>query len=447
MLQQRLGETDENYKKRKRRVNMTRMLGFGVGGSIRFLANIIYNMTSFSVIDTGTRTVDNAGSEGVKSDGDMYGSNFIELGAGQSVTYTDGTYKYIFRVSTKEFESVATNVIDFDHGQYFTATSQLSATDLTTLNANPNLIYNVWFNSYMLPSGFAKADMVNFNPANEGELSGEFIHDISVDLGSEEVVNGSLDTDTSWTHRTAATTISGGVCSWDGTQTAEDEIFQDIGRISGICVLSFDLVSRTAGEATLKYGGVLNTGYISAVGSYGYIVEWSGNAFIYAMGDANFVGSVDNISVREATTKEIINYTASCRTALANQNYGATNHLVKQDATGRAIDLSDGGTIEHNGDGRTIVVPTRTSTRTVTIEITPDVVELKTLVSTTTAGTITMIADGTVTASSGIVTIDTTTLQVGVKSLITVTGLAIDGVSTLFDGLDGRVYTYTEDTE
>jgi hypothetical protein len=142
----------------------------------------------------------------------------------------------------------------------------------------------------------------------------------------------------------------------------------------------------------------------------------------------------------------ITNYTADCRTTLANVNYGASDLLVKQDATGGVTAKADANTIEFNSDsGKVVKIPTRTRTANITIEITPDTVESILLVDTAT-GDITMNANGTVTASSGSVLIDTTTVQAGVKSIITVTGISISGESTLFAGLDGRVHQYTEET-
>ena len=120
-----------------------------------------------------------------------------------------------------------------------------------------------------------------------------------------------------------------------------------------------------------------------------------------------------------------------------------TNRALKRDATGRITGIADASTAEYHGDGGSDTIPTRTYTADISIEITPRVVESILLMNTTT-GDITMNANGTVTASSGAVDIDTTTLQVGVKSIITVTGISISGISTLFENLDGTVHNYTE---
>lgn len=81
-----------------------------------------------------------------------------------------------------------------------------------------------------------------------------------------------------------------------------------------------------------------------------------------------------------------------------------------------------------------VLTETRTLDADITIEITPGELPFQ-FMSTTVSGAITMNADGTVNSSNGSVVIDTGTLSVGVKSLIKITNISIDGETTINSGL------------
>ena len=51
------------------------------------------------------------------------------------------------------------------------------------------------------------------------------------------------------------------------------------------------------------------------------------------------------------TYSSILNFTTNCRTNFLNTNYGASNLLVKQDASGRTIGVADTGTTSHTNTG------------------------------------------------------------------------------------------------
>lgn len=123
-------------------------------------------------------------------------------------------------------------------------------------------------------------------------------------FGSEEVINGTFDTDTGWT-KGDGWGISGGVATCDGTQSAFTKIEQPItgSLIAGrIYEFKYNVISLTAGlirfnvDSSAQSEDVdsaslgLRTGVFTASG-LGTDFELIGNSL--------FTGSVDNFSVRE----------------------------------------------------------------------------------------------------------------------------------------------------
>ncbi len=79
------------------------------------------------------------------------------------------------------------------HQMVWNSNQALSAADISALEANPNLIMDIWFNNAILPSGYAKDNIENFWPCND--YTGSSIGDISdsptvVDLGSGSRLKG-----------------------------------------------------------------------------------------------------------------------------------------------------------------------------------------------------------------------------------------------------------------
>jgi hypothetical protein len=87
--------------------------------------------------------------------------------------------------------------MDESFSLYFPHNAPMSQADIDALNADPNIIYDVWFNNYVLPSGFSKANIgyeVNglFTPcfieANDGDSTKTVILDIATN-NSYQIVN------------------------------------------------------------------------------------------------------------------------------------------------------------------------------------------------------------------------------------------------------------------
>ncbi len=135
-------------------------------------------------------------------------------------------------------------------------------------------------------------------------LSGDLVSngDFSQE-GSELVTNGDFATDTNWVKGTGWT-ISGGAASCDGTQTSNSQLrsaFFDFS-VDTTVKLSFDVINYSSGNLNVSVTGTGQadiTG-INANGTYSVIVVSSaGSRQIQFTADSNFIGSIDNVSVKE----------------------------------------------------------------------------------------------------------------------------------------------------
>jgi hypothetical protein len=118
------------------------------------------------------------------------------------------------------------------------------------------------------------------------------------------VTNGTFDADTDWTKGTGWT-ISGGVAT-KAAGTASD-LEQSIALVSGKTYeLKFDITARTAGVITyVVLGGTIDGTDVSSVGTYTYtITAGTGASSVIIGARADFVGSVDNVSVFEVDAND-----------------------------------------------------------------------------------------------------------------------------------------------
>ena len=121
------------------------------------------------------------------------------------------------------------------------------------------------------------------------------------EYGSELVTNGDFATDSDWTKGTGWT-ISGGTANCDGTQSGNTLLYQNIGHSSNTLYrLEFTISNYVSG--TIDFA--LDSPFFGATNTNGTFVfditPSSGGNFI-VRADEDFVGSLDNISVKEITT-------------------------------------------------------------------------------------------------------------------------------------------------
>ena len=117
--------------------------------------------------------------------------------------------------------------------------------------------------------------------------------------GTEQVTNGDFATDSDWTKGTGWS-IGGGVASCDGTQTAYSVLKQ-----SGAVPINtnYKLVftaTITSGNIVPSVGGSNGQGTISTTGTYTfYTIASTGDNDLYFGASSDFVGTIDNVSVKE----------------------------------------------------------------------------------------------------------------------------------------------------
>ena len=138
-------------------------------------------------------------------------------------------------------------------------------------------------------------------------------------LGSELIINGSFDTNSDWTTGSGFS-ISNGVVSCDGTQTAATNLHNTSGNglVNGKTYrVEYTITSYTAGSVRVKAG---NTGYgvyRSAAGTYVEHLVAGVSTFptVQFNADADFVGSIDNVSCKEMDVADFNFYRGTNLTA------------------------------------------------------------------------------------------------------------------------------------
>ena len=125
--------------------------------------------------------------------------------------------------------------------------------------------------------------------------------------GVQEVSNGSFDTDTKWTTNTGWS-ISGGSANCDGTQSSNATLVQQNG-IKGAIIdfvvgktykVNFDIVVTSGAITYIEVASGYDNNDITTSGNHTtYITAVSTNDRFTITGNPDFIGSIDNVSVKE----------------------------------------------------------------------------------------------------------------------------------------------------
>ena len=117
-------------------------------------------------------------------------------------------------------------------------------------------------------------------------------------LGDELILNGGFDTDTNWQKQTGWS-IGVGTANCDGSQNFPESVYQDGVTIVGKTYkITYTLVSVTSG-AVRAMAGTLGGANQSTIGTYTEYLTATSNAVIQIQGNSSFIGSIDNVSVKE----------------------------------------------------------------------------------------------------------------------------------------------------
>ena len=153
--------------------------------------------------------------------------------------------------------------------------------------------------------------ILSSNLVQNGDFSEEGSEEVSngsfSQEGAQQISNGSFDTDTKWTTNTGWS-ISGGSANCDGTQSGNTTLVQQNG-IKGAIIdfvvgktykVNFDVIVTSGHIANVEVASGYDSSFINSSGNHTtYITAVSTNDRFTITANPDFVGSIDNVSVRE----------------------------------------------------------------------------------------------------------------------------------------------------
>ena len=153
-------------------------------------------------------------------------------------------------------------------------------------------------------------DDVSIAVTPNGYKAGELYAVVPVPTeGSELITNGDFATDSDWTKGTGWT-IGGGVASCDGSQSGTSNFYQTTANLSGkIIRMAFTVTNYSAGHIDTSFFGASGTlnPRITANGNYIFdiFIKSGHNGNTGFSANSLFVGSIDNVSVKEYTSADM----------------------------------------------------------------------------------------------------------------------------------------------
>jgi hypothetical protein len=120
---------------------------------------------------------------------------------------------------------------------------------------------------------------------------------------TNKVTNGTFDSDTAWAKGTGWT-ISGGTANCDGSQTSQSLLYQtNLPPVGEKVKVTYTVSNYSAGSLKVfTGGGDAGSTPVSANGTYEYVqTVTGGNSTLYFGADADFIGSIDNVTVYDVT--------------------------------------------------------------------------------------------------------------------------------------------------
>ena len=129
-------------------------------------------------------------------------------------------------------------------------------------------------------------------------------------LGGEEAVNGDFATDTDWTNEISGWTISNGNANYSGVN-AVASFYQNITLSVGKTYkVTYTISNRQQGDFRILLGNT--SGSINnSDGTFTEYITYSSGSIFYLQARNSFIGSIDNVSVKEVTRDNVprIDYT------------------------------------------------------------------------------------------------------------------------------------------
>ena len=146
------------------------------------------------------------------------------------------------------------------------------------------------------------------------------------EIGSEEIVNGTFNTDSDWIKGTGWS-IANGKATQDGSGSGSSLQQQNVVVVGKIYKIVFDIIERTQGSIEV-FAGFPNSNVpiINTIGTHTLYLKAEGNSSLYFR-PSNFIGSIDNVSVKEVGQDWIFNTSGNNQWSIAEgqkASYAAT---------------------------------------------------------------------------------------------------------------------------
>ena len=192
-------------------------------------------------------------------------------------------------------------------------------------------------------------------------------------IGDEEITNGDFATDTDWTLG-ANTTISSGTLNFSSASSNTDQSLTTTN--SKIYKVIFSISNYVSGSVRFRFTGAANVNGTSRStnGTFTQYITATANNSIFRFATSSFSGSIDNVSVKEATIDNLprVDYTDGTSSLLvepqrtnvstysedfsqsfyikdSSVSVGTTNNISPSgDANATKIDVTDNGRIYAN---------------------------------------------------------------------------------------------------
>ena len=205
------------------------------------------------------------------------------------------------------------------------------------------------------PSGYKESKIYSLKPTDgTGDLTfarastatrvnAEGLIETASVIGSELVTNGDFATNTGW-YLSGSTAISGGKLNlnFSGGNGAYQVVNFTSGSTSKVVVTCS---AYTSGSIGLRVGSTSNSGLINGVGIYTFYIPESAYTYVNFFSSVGFIGSIDNVSVKEVITSNIprIDYSNGCGSLLLEPL--RTNFMTySEDFSNAAWEKGAGGT-------------------------------------------------------------------------------------------------------
>lgn len=155
--------------------------------------------------------------------------------------------------------------------------------------------------------------------------------------GSELVTNGDFATDSDWTKGTGWS-ISGGKANCDGSQTGNTLLYQNVGHSANkTYLLTFTISNYSSGQIDFALDSPFG-GTTSGNGDYQVTLQPTSGGNFIIRANSTFIGSIDNVSVKEATNIGDFDFSRSSSGTRVNSE----GLIEEMSANVPRLDYSDG---------------------------------------------------------------------------------------------------------